>query len=167
MTAPTVVKRAADLALRLASWLAFLPPLLTRLFLGHAFYFTGRGKLENPEGVVRFFTSLGIPAPALNAAFVSRLEYYGAMLLIVGLASRPVAAMLAGSMLVALLTADKDDFIEKLLVRGDSQQDITSVTPLVLLLGLLWVAIYGPGLLSLDTLVKKWLGLGKSEDGKA
>jgi putative oxidoreductase len=163
MTAPAPVKRAADLALRLAAAVAFLPPLLTRFFLGHAFYFTGRGKLQNPEGVVQFFTTLGIPAPALNAAFVSRLEYYGAMLLVAGLATRPVAAMLAVSMLVALLTADRDDFIEKFLARGDSQQDITTVAPLVLLLGLLWLTIYGPGLLSLDAIVKKALGLGERQ----
>src|SRR5215470_769978 len=165
MTAPAVVKRAADLALRLASWLAFLPPLLTRLFLGHAFYFTGRGKLENPARVVEFFTSLGIPAPALNAAFVSRLEYYGAMLLIVGLGTRIVAAMLSGSMVVALLTADKDSFIEALYARG--QGDITSVAPLVLLVALLWLVIYGPGLLSLDTLIARWAKVETPERAKA
>src|SRR5262249_35477877 len=71
----------------LAAALAFLPPLLTRLVIGQAFFFTGRGKLENFDRTVGFFASLGIPFPALNAAFVSRLEFYGGMLLLVGLAA--------------------------------------------------------------------------------
>ncbi len=165
MPAPAAARRAAELALKAARALAFVPPLLTRLFLAHAFYYSGRGKLANPEGVVKFFTELGIPAPALNAAFVSRLEYYGAFLLLLGLASRPVAAMLAGSMVVALMTADKDSFVDAVLGRG--QGDITSVAPLVLLLGLVWIAISGPGLLSLDALVAKWLGVGQGKDGDA
>jgi putative oxidoreductase len=158
MPATPVVQRAASLGLKVTAALAFVAPLLTRLFLGHAFYLTGRGKLENPAGVVRFFSELGIPFPALNAAFVSRLEYYGAMLLIVGLLTRLVAAALAGSMVVALLTADKEAFLEALWARG--QGDITSVAPLVLLLFLVWLIFHGPGLVSLDHPLAKWLGLG-------
>ncbi len=158
MPAPAAVQRAANLGLKVAAALAFLPPLLTRLFLGHAFFLTGQGKLQNPDGVVRFFTELGIPLPALNAAFVSRLEYYGAMLLIAGLLTRIVALMLSGSMAVALLTADKDSLLDALFGRG--QGDITSVAPLVLLLGLVWLAFQGPGILSLDAPLAKWLGVG-------
>ncbi len=158
MPVPPAVKRSLELAMKLTVALAFLPPLLTRLFLGHAFYLTGQGKLANPEGVARFFTELGIPAPELNAAFVSRLEFYGAMFLIAGLLARPIAAMLAGSMAVALMTADKEALLDAIWARG--QGDITAVSPLVLLLALLWIVIYGAGALSLDTLLAKWLGIG-------
>jgi uncharacterized membrane protein YphA (DoxX/SURF4 family) len=51
--------------------------LLTRHHPGHAFFLTGRGKLANFDNTVEFFASQNIPFPALNAAFVSRLEYYG------------------------------------------------------------------------------------------
>jgi putative oxidoreductase len=38
-----------------------------------------------------FFTSLGVPAPSLNAYMVSSLECFGGLFLIIGLASRPLA----------------------------------------------------------------------------
>ena len=115
MPAPAGVQRVLGLGLRVAAVLAFLPPLLTRLVVGQAFFFTGRGKLQNPEGVVSFFTDLGIPFPAAGAAFISRLEYYGGMLLIAGLLTRVVALLLGSTMVVALMTADRADFRAALL----------------------------------------------------
>jgi putative oxidoreductase len=144
-----------SLGLRVAAVLAFLPPLLTRLVVGQAFFFTGRGKLQNAEGVVSFFTSLGIPFPAANAAFVSRLEYYGGMLLVVGLLTRVVALLLSGTMVVALLTADRADFVAALTGSGD--KGLTDVVPLVYLLFLVWLVVAGPGAVSLDALLKRWL----------
>src|SRR5437762_1118301 len=47
MFAPAFVERPARLGLRVAAAFAFLPPLLTRITLGHAFFLTGRGKLAN------------------------------------------------------------------------------------------------------------------------
>ena len=153
MPAPAGVQRI--LGLRVAAVLAFLPPLLTRLVIGQAFFFTGRGKLHNPEGVVSFFTGLGIPFPAANAAFVSRLEYFGGMLLIAGLLTRVVALLLGSTMVVALMTADRADFMAALLNTGD--KGLTDVVPVVYLLFLLWLVIFGPGVVSLDALLKRWL----------
>ena len=155
MPAPMPLRRAAALGLTVAGALAFLPPLLTRLVIGQAFFFTGRGKLENVERTVAFFTDLGIPFPAANAAFVSRLEYYGGMLLIVGLATRLVAAGLASTMVVALLTADRQAFLDAL--RGVGDQILPDVTAFAYLLFLLWLIVFGPGPLSLDALVSRWL----------
>lgn len=155
MSALAPVRRATRLALVVAGALAFLPPLVTRLLIGQAFFLTGRGKLANPERIVAFFTDLGIPMPALNAAFVSRLEYYGGMLLIAGLATRLVALLLSSTMVVALLTADKESFLEAFFMRGDS--GLTDVVPVVYGLFLLWLVVYGPGKLSLDTLLARVL----------
>ena len=44
--------------------------------IGQAFFLTGRGKLEHIDNFTRSLTDLGIPFPALNAAFVARVEYY-------------------------------------------------------------------------------------------
>jgi putative oxidoreductase len=144
-----------ELALKVAAALAFLPPLLTRLVIGQAFYFTGQGKLANPDNVVGFFTELGIPFPAANAAFVSRLEYYGGMLLIVGLATRLVALLLSSTMVVALATAHRADVIAA--VHGVGDKVLTDFPALVYLMFVLWLVVFGPGKISLDALVSRWL----------
>jgi putative oxidoreductase len=151
MSIPPYVQRYVALARRAGGALAFLPPLATRLVLGYAFYQTGEGKLANSEGIVEFFTTLGIPFPELNAAFVSRLEYYGGVLLMAGLLTRLVALLLSGTMAVALLTADRDAFVGAL--DGTSDGLLTDVTPVVYGLFLLWLVVFGPGPVSLDGLV--------------
>jgi putative oxidoreductase len=159
MSALPTVQRAARAGLALTGALAFLPPLLTRLVVGQAFFLTGRGKLEHFENTVQFFTSLGIPLPELNAAFVSRLEFYGGIALVLGLLTRFAAAGLASTMLVALATADNQNFVAALRMSGD--QGLTDIVPFVYLLFLAWLAIAGPGPLSLDALLGRWLGVGK------
>jgi len=138
---------------------AFLPPLLTRAVIGYAFFLTGRGKLENVERTVGFFTELGIPMPELNAAFVSRVEYWGGLLLIVGLLTRLAAALLGSTMIVALLTADNETFVKAL--AGVDDVGLTDVVPVVYGMFLLWLLVTGPGRVSVDALLAKLLGLGQ------
>lgn len=151
----SLVPRAIRLGLAAAAALAFLPPLVTRLVMGQAFFLTGRGKLQNMDSVVGFFTNLGIPFPELNAAFVSRLEFYGGIALVLGLLTRLVAAGLASTMVVALITADRDSLVEALRMSGDT--GLTDVVPFVYLVLLGWLIVFGPGPLSLDTLLMRWL----------
>jgi putative oxidoreductase len=155
MSALFQLRRASRLGLALTTALTFLPPLVTRLLMGQAFFLTGRGKLANFENTVAFFTELGVPMPELNAAFVSRLEFYGGIALILGLGTRLFAAGLASTMVVALLTADKATFLDALFMRGDA--GLTDVVPVVYGLFLLWLIVYGPGKLSLDTLLARFL----------
>lgn len=155
MPAPVAVRRAAALGLRVTSALAFLAPLLTRLVIGYAFYQSGGGKLANVERTVGFFSELGIPFPAANAAFISRLEFYGGLLLIVGLGTRIVASLLGSTMAVALMTADKESLVNALKGVGDA--GLTDVVPVVYGLFLLWLILFGPGLASLDALVRRWI----------
>lgn len=159
MSTLSTVQRIERLGLAAAASLAFLPALLTRLLMGQAFFLTGRGKLANFDNTVQFFASLGIPMPELNAAFVSRLEYYGGIALLLGLATRLVAAGLASTMVVALLTAEKQSFLEALRLSGE--QTPTDIVPVVYLLFLLWLVISGPGTLSLDRLIAGWWRKGQ------
>ena len=154
MSASSVVQRVERLGIAVAASLAFLPGLLTRLLMGEAFFLTGRGKLEHFDNTVQFFSSLGIPMPELNAAFVSRLEFYGGIALVLGLATRFVAAGLASTMVVALLTADRPSFLDALRLSGE--QTPTDIVPAVYLLFLLWLVITGPGALSLDRVIVRW-----------
>jgi len=149
------LRRARAQALKLIAALAFLAPLVTRLVMGQAFYQTGSGKIENFANSVGFFGELGIPFPEANAFLVSRLEFWGGLLLLIGLLTRLVAAGLATTMLVALATADRATFLNAL--RGTGDAGLTDVVPFVYLLFLGWLVLAGPGAVSLDTLVARWL----------
>ena len=151
------VRRAAIWGLKLSSYIAFLAPLMTRIVLGQAFFFAGRGKWANFERTVSFFSDSGIPFPSANAAFVSSLEVVGGICLILGLLTRLMAAGLASTMVVALLTADNDKLMNAM------GSDLTDVTSLVFLLFMLWLALYGPGPFCLDHLLSKWLNIPSEE----
>jgi putative oxidoreductase len=141
--------------LAVAAALAFVPPLLTRLVMGQAYYQTGAGKIENFANTASFFGELGIPFPEANAFFVSRLEFWGGLLLVVGLGTRLVAGLLSSTMVVALATADRESFLEAL--RGVGESGLTDVIPFVYLMFLLWLVVFGPGRLSLDALLVRLL----------
>ena len=159
------IRRAVRIGLAASGVLGFLAPLLTRLVIGQAFFFTGRGKIQSFANTVSFFTDLGIPMPELNAAFVSRLEYYGGMALIAGLLTRIVAAGLLSTMVVALMTADEENFLAAL--KGTGEGGLTDVTPLVYLMFLLWLVLFGPGVVSIDALLKRWLTKSGEVDAPA
>lgn len=155
MPAPARIQQAAKLGLKLAAVLAFLAPLATRVVVGWAFYLTGSGKWAHFDNTVTFFTELGIPFPQANAAFVSTLELVGGICLILGLFTRLMATGLASTMVVALLTADKARFVESWSTA--SEVSPTDISAFVFLLFFLWLALYGPGALSLDRLLARWL----------
>ena len=155
MGASTILK-ARTLALRVLGYLDWVPGVLTRLVVGFAFYDSGSGKLNNPENTVRFFTDIGIPFPELNAAFVSRLEYYGGMLLLAGVLTRVVALLLSSTMIVALLTADRETFVGAF--TRATETGLSDVAPFVLGVFLSWLVLQGAGLISVDALILRVLG---------
>jgi putative oxidoreductase len=152
----SVLRRALNQSLRLLGYLDWIPGLLTRLVVGFAFYDSGGGKLNNMDNTVSFFTDLGIPYPELNAAFVSRLEYYGGMLLLAGALTRIVALLLSSTMIVALLTADREGLVGAL--TRTSEIGLSDIAPLVLGVLLSWLVIRGPGAISVDAIFKRLLG---------
>ncbi len=155
MPAPAFVQKSATMGLKVAAALAFLAPLVTRIVVGWAFYLTGSGKWAHFDNTVTFFTELGIPYPVANAAFVATLELAGGIALMVGLLTRIFAAGLASTMVVALLTADKQRFLESWSTASEISP--TDISAFVFLLFFAWLALYGPGPLSLDRLLAKWL----------
>src|SRR5258707_7321676 len=86
-----LVERYYRFLIRVSSNLQSPFLLAVRLYWGWQFMQTGWGKLTDIGKVIGFFTDLGIPAPALNAYFVSALEFGGGLLLILGLGSRLIA----------------------------------------------------------------------------
>ena len=123
--------------------------LVVRLYWGWQFMETGWGKLTDIGKVVGFFTELGIPAPALNAYFVSALEFGGGVLLILGFGSRLIALPLVIDMLVAYITADR----EALFSIFSNPDKFTSAAPYTFLIASIIVLIFGPGKISADALL--------------
>src|SRR5260370_7078963 len=82
-----LAKRYYHFLIRVSSSLQSPLLLAVRLYWGWQFMQTGWGKLTDIGKVVGFFTNLGIPAPALNAYFVSALEFGAGVLLLLGFAS--------------------------------------------------------------------------------
>ena len=62
-------------------------------------------------------------------------------------------------MTVALMTADKERFLESWSIASEFSP--TDISAFVFLLFFLWLALYGPGPVSLDYLLSRGLGIGK------
>ena len=120
--------------------------LAVRLYWGWQFFQTGWGKLMHLPKVVGFFTNLGIPFPALNAYFVSSLEFVGGALLFVGLGSRVIALPLTIDMVVAYITADREALFS---IFSDPGKFYGS-DPYTFLFASLLILLFGPGSISLD-----------------
>ena len=119
---------------------------LVRLYWGWQFIQTGWGKVNNIGKVTEFFTQLGIPAPGLNAHFIAGLELTGGILLVLGLAARPIGLLLSINMLVAYITADREALFS---VISDPDK-FYAASPYTFLVASLIVLIFGAGKLSVD-----------------
>jgi putative oxidoreductase len=79
-----------------------------RLAVGVVLAYHGWLKLPDVPGFAGFVDSLGIPAPDLMAYVVTYLELLGGIALIVGLATRYVAALFAVEMVFTILLVKLD-----------------------------------------------------------
>src|SRR5258708_21239368 len=82
--------------------------LFVRLYWGWQLVESGWGKLHNLGKVTEFFTSLGLPMPGPTAVFISSLEFFGGILLAVGLFSRLISRMLTVNLIAAYITPDPE-----------------------------------------------------------
>ena len=141
---------------RFSAWSAKLrSPFLSavRLNWGWQFAQTGWGKLHHLDKITAFFTSLNSPAPALNAHFISGLEFVGGFLLIVGLGSRITALLLTGNMLVAYWTADRKALFS---IYSDPGKFYVA-DPYTFLFASVMILVFGGGVVSLDALLARRL----------
>lgn len=75
--------------------------LIARLSVGFMFLSGAFAKIGGVVGFGEFFATLGIPAPGFAAFIISWLELIAGALLVVGLATRVAAGLLAATMIVA------------------------------------------------------------------
>jgi putative oxidoreductase len=88
---------------------------------------------------------LGIPYPEVLTPFVSGVEFFGGILLILGLLTRIAAAPLIVVMVVAIVSAKLGDI--------DSLETLLGFEEVSYLALFLWLAIAGPGPVSIDHLL--------------
>ena len=76
-----------------------------RVLLGLAFLLSGLPKLASPDVIVGSFERWGLPAPELFVPVLGAVEVVAGALLLLGVATRYVALLLAATMVGAILTA--------------------------------------------------------------
>ena len=117
--------------------------LILRVALALIFIYHGYPKLVHPNaGMREFFTQHGLPAYFVSVSGI--LESFGALLLVVGLFTRPAALLLAGEMAVAIWKVHSS---RGLLVVNDYE------FPLAVAAACFALDTVGAGLLSIDHLV--------------
>src|SRR3954468_9781509 len=130
---------------QIASHFSWAGPLIMRLIVGYTFMITGWGKLTNLAQVTENFIGWGIPFPKILTPFVSGVECFGGIMLILGLFTRIPAAMLAAVMLVAIKSAKWENV--------DSLETLLGFEEMTYFAAFLWLAIAGPGAVSVDRLL--------------
>ena len=130
---------------QIAAYFAWAGPLIMRLIVGYVFMLSGWGKLNNLPQMIQNFTEWGIIFPKIMTPFVSGVEFFGGIMLILGLFTRIPAAMLAFTMLVAIKSAKWDAW--------ESLETLLGFEEATYFAGFLWLAIAGPGAASLDRLL--------------
>ncbi|MEM8872696.1 MAG: DoxX family protein [Planctomycetota bacterium] len=124
--------------------------LVIRLALGIVFFYHGGQKLlglfggGGLAGTAAFFENVGIPFPQANAVMAASAEFFGAIALLAGVATRFAGLTLAGVMAVAIITVKWGTFAN---TAGGMEYPLT--------LGLIAIALLltGPGRLTLPSLI--------------
>ena len=140
-----------------AGWFAWAGPLAVRITVGVVFMGTGWTKLHNLPAITKNFTAMGIPAPELITPFVSGVEFVGGFLLLLGLLTRFAAVPLMIVMVVAIIAAKRADI--------DSLETFLGFEEVSYFVMFAWLAIAGPGPVSLDHLILKATGRNPAEHG--
>jgi putative oxidoreductase len=125
--------------------------LAMRLYWGWQFFQIGKGKLTNLDVPTKFFESLHIPHPHLNAIMAGCTECFGGVFCLLGLGSRVLTIPLIVTMSVAYLTADTDK-VKNIFSDPDS---FVSAAEFLFMLTAIIVLVFGPGKFSLDWLIAK------------
>jgi len=132
---------------RLAGHFEWAGPLIARIVVGYPFMLTGWAKLQNLERITAAFVDWGIPFPQIMTPFVSGVECFGGLLLILGLLTRISAGALAIVMIVAIKAAKWSDV--------DSLETLLGFEEAIYFAVFTWLAICGAGKASLDHLLER------------
>jgi putative oxidoreductase len=150
MTSKSLPVRAYQFVICSGNFLQSILLLLLRITWGWQFFEAGRGKLAHLDSTAAFFGSkLHIPLPYFNAVLASCTETFGGLLLLIGLGSRLVSIPLIITMIVAYITADR--------AKLAALDTFVKANPFPFLLTAVIVLCFGPGKLSVDYLLQRYI----------
>jgi putative oxidoreductase len=121
--------------------------LIGRLLIGLPFVMSGLGKLAAYGKTTAMIAAVGLPVPPLAYAVAVIVELGGGLLLILGYQVRPVAIAQA-IFTIAAAVSFHNNF-------ADQNQMIHFLKDVMITGGLLQVAAFGAGAISLDTRLSK------------
>lgn len=136
-----------DMPERRSAVFQWLPPLFARIVVGWVFLWTGWAKLNNLPQMIQNFREWGIPWPEIMTPFVSGVEFFGGLLLLVGLFTRLAATPLVIVMIVAIVSAKLDQV--------NSLETLLGFEEVAYMALFGWLAVAGPGPVSLDALLQR------------
>ncbi|MBO2577433.1 DoxX family protein [Shewanella algae] len=142
-----------DLTIKLLRTDAGFAPLALRLPIGITFMAHGAQKLfgwfggYGLEGTGQWMASIGLTPGYLMALMAGSSEFFGGLLLIIGLLIRPTSAVLAFTMLMAIVTVHLDN--------GLFMSNNGYEFGLALLAATVSLAISGAGKMSIDSMIAR------------
>ncbi len=143
--------RAYDRLMPLFTHVQSLFLLFIRIYWGGQLAQNGWGKLHHLDKVTEYFQSINVPMPGPTAHFVGGLELVGGILLLLGLGSRLISAILTVNLINAYWFGDH----EALLSFFSDPGKFYAADPFTFLFVSVIVLLFGPGYLSLDALIRK------------
>lgn len=132
---------------RIAAHFPWAGPLLARLVVGYVFMLTGWAKLNNLPAMIENFRGWGIPAPEIMTPLVSGVEFFGGILLMLGLCTRVASGALAVVMVVAIASAKWAEV--------DSLETLLGFEETLYFAIFFWLAVAGAGKVSLENVISK------------
>jgi putative oxidoreductase len=148
--------RGYDLLIGSGSHLQSFVLLALRLTWGWQLLESGYGHLTHIEKTVEAFKSWGVPLPMLNVYISGTTELIGGALLVLGLATRLIALPLVFNFIVAFLTASRATLVQIVTgpQRGDGYDAFINDSAFPMLILALVMLAFGPGLFSVDRILK-------------
>lgn len=127
---------------RIAAHFEWAGALIARIVVGYVFMVVGWGKLQNLDAITANFIGWGIPFPHILTPFVSGLECFGGLFLMLGLLTRISAGGLSITMIVAILSAKLGEIT--------TFDDVLFFNESIYFCVFAWLAISGAGKASVD-----------------
>lgn len=122
-----------------------LSQFIARIFLAQIFLLSGIFKISGYEGTQNYMDAMGLPGGLLP--LVIALEIAGGLVLVVGWQTKWASLALASFTLVAAVIFHSN--------LDDQMQTIMLMKNIAITGGLILLAIYGPGALSIDSFRKQ------------